>query len=57
MTARLRHLVRLGTGLTLLALSVEAMRGEGFIRLLAAMKIAAAAAFCLPGVWRVGTCR
>jgi hypothetical protein len=54
MTARIRHLVRLVTGFTLLALSVEAMRGDGFIRLLAASEIAAAAAFCLPGVWRIG---
>jgi hypothetical protein len=53
MTARIRHLARLVTGLTLLALSVEVMRGEGFIRSLAATEMVSAAAFCHPEVWRI----
>ena len=52
--SRMGHAVRLITGITLLILSVDALRGQGFVRLLAAAEVAAAAAFCLPGVWRIG---
>jgi hypothetical protein len=46
--------VRLITGVSLVILSLEAVRSVGPIRWLAAAEIAAAAAFCLPAVWRVG---
>jgi hypothetical protein len=46
--------IRLVTGLTLLILFVDVVRGHEFVRVLAAAEIAAAAAFCLPGVWRIG---
>ena len=52
--SRMGHAVRLITGITLLILSVDALRGQGFVRLLAATEAAAATAFCLPGVWRIG---
>jgi hypothetical protein len=47
-------IVRMLTGGTLLLLSIDAVRGEGFVCGLSPVEIAAAAAFCLPGLWRVG---
>ena len=46
--------VRVVTGITLLILSIDAARGQGFMRLLGAVEIAAAAAFCLSRTWRIG---
>jgi hypothetical protein len=54
MSRRIGHAVRVITGITLLILSIDAARGPGFVRLLAGAEIAAAAAFCLPRVWRIG---
>lgn len=54
MSRRIAHAVRIITGVTLLILSVDAVRGQGFVRWLAGAEIAAAAAFCLPQVWRIG---
>jgi hypothetical protein len=54
MSRGIGHAVRLITGITLLILAVGAVRGPGFVRLLAGAEIAAAATFCLPGVWRIG---
>ncbi|HEY3180366.1 MAG TPA: hypothetical protein VGL25_15975 [Casimicrobiaceae bacterium] len=54
MSAAIAQAVRLITGVSLLILSVEALRSAGFVRFLAAAEIAGAAAFCLPRVWRVG---
>jgi hypothetical protein len=48
------HAVRLIAGVSLVVVSLEAVRRVGFVRWLAAAEIAAAAAFCLPVVWRVG---
>ena len=48
------HAVRLVTGVSLVMLSLDAVRSVGFVRWLAAAEIATAAAFCLPVVWRVG---
>jgi len=41
-------------GFTLLVLSARALPSPGFVRWLAAAEVVAAAAFCLPRVWRVG---
>jgi len=46
--------VRVVAGATLLILSIDAVRGQGFVRLLGAAEMAAAAAFCLPWGWRIG---
>ena len=54
MSRRIGQAVRLVAGIALLALSLDALRAPGFVRWLAAAEVAAAAAFCLPGVWRVG---
>ena len=54
MRSGIGHAVRLITGLSLVMLSLEAARSAGFVRWLATAEIAAAAAFCLPVVWRVG---
>ena len=54
MTRGVAHAVRLVTGVSLVILSLEAVSSVGFVRWLAATEIAAAAAFCLPMVWRVG---
>ena len=54
MTHGIAHAVRLITGVSLIILSLEAVRRVGLVRWLAAAEIAAAAVFCLPVVWRVG---
>jgi hypothetical protein len=54
MSRGIGYAIRLITGVTLLILSVDAARGEGFVRFLGGAEIAAAAAFILPRVWRVG---
>jgi hypothetical protein len=54
MRRRIPQIVRLVTGLTLVALSIDALRGQGVVRLLAGVEIAAAAAFCLPRIWPIG---
>lgn len=54
MSRRIGQAVRLVAGIALLALSVDALRTPGFVRWLAGAEVAAAAAFCLPRVWRVG---
>jgi hypothetical protein len=54
MTRGIGCAVRIVTGITLLILSIDAARGQGFMRLLGAVEIAAAAAFCLPRMWRIG---
>jgi hypothetical protein len=54
MSRRIGYAVRVITGITLLILAIEAARGQGFVRLLGAAEIAAAAAFCLPRAWRIG---
>jgi hypothetical protein len=54
MTCRIGSAVRIVTGITLLILSIDAARGQGLVRLLGAVEIAAAAVFCLPRVWRIG---
>jgi hypothetical protein len=54
MKVEITSTVRIVTGLTLLALSISALREDGFVRFLAAAEIAAAIAFCLPRVWRAG---
>ncbi|TMH65254.1 MAG: hypothetical protein E6H48_14870 [Betaproteobacteria bacterium] len=46
--------MRLITGISLVMLSLEAVRSVGLVRWLATAEIAAAAAFCLPVVWRAG---
>ena len=54
MSSRLGQALRVIAGLTLLVLSLTALRNPGFVRWLAGAEVAAAAAFCLPRVWRVG---
>jgi hypothetical protein len=54
MRKRIPLIVRIVTGLTLLALSIEALRGPRPIGVIAGVEIAAAVSFCLPGVWRIG---
>lgn len=54
MSARLGKALRVITGLTLLMLSLKALQSPGIVRWLAGAEIVAAAAFCLPRVWRVG---
>jgi len=46
--------IRVIAGLALLALSLGALSGSGFVRWLAGAEVVAAAAFCLPRLWRVG---
>jgi hypothetical protein len=47
--------VRIATGLTILWMSLKpAMNGHGFVRVLAIVESIAAAAFCLPRLWRAG---
>jgi hypothetical protein len=55
MKERLTTAVRWITGITLLILSIQSVL-HGFLlqRLVASFEIAAAAAFCLPRVWRIG---
>jgi hypothetical protein len=54
MTGRIGASLRVIAGLTLLVLSVRALPGQGPVRWLAIAEIFAAAAFCLPRVWRAG---
>ena len=54
MKFQLYRAVRLVTGLTLLLLSIGALRIQGPVRWLAIAEIAAALAFCCPHVWRAG---
>jgi len=54
MSRSLGFVVRVVTGVTLLVLSIDAARSQGPVRWLGAVEIAAAGAFCLPRVWRVG---
>ncbi|HYT96661.1 MAG TPA: hypothetical protein VEO36_05030 [Casimicrobiaceae bacterium] len=54
MRSGIAHAVRLITGVSLVMLSLDAVRAAGFVRWLAAAEIAAAAAFCFPVVWRAG---
>jgi len=52
MNDRIGRAIRVLTGITLLVLALDAVRGNGFVRVLAGAEIAAAAAFCFPRVWR-----
>jgi len=54
MSQGIGYAIRVVTGVTLVILSVDAARAQGFVRLLGSAEIAAAAAFCLPRGWRVG---
>ena len=54
MIASIGRSIRVIAGLTLLSLSVRALASSGFVRWLAGAEVVAAAAFCLPRVWRVG---
>ncbi len=54
MKRRIPQIVRLVTGLTLIVLSIDALRYQGLVRLLAGVEIVAATAFCLPRVWPIG---
>ena len=54
MIPRVGQSIRVIAGLVLLSLSLRALFGSGFVRWLAGAEVVAAAAFCLPGVWRVG---
>ena len=46
--------IRVIAGLALLAISLGALSNPGFVRWLAGAEVVAAAAFCLPRLWRVG---
>jgi hypothetical protein len=54
MKSGIATVVRIATGVALVALSVAALRANGWVRWLAAAEIVAALAFCLPRVWRFG---
>lgn len=48
-------IIRWVTGVWLLILSIpSALHGHGPVRTLAVVEIAACAAFCVPGIWRIG---
>ena len=51
---RIGRSIRVIAGLALIALSLGALSGSGFVRWLAGMEVVAAVAFCLPRLWRVG---
>jgi hypothetical protein len=51
---RIGQSIRIIAGLALLALSLRSFAGPGFVRWLAGAEVVAAAAFCLPRLWRVG---
>jgi hypothetical protein len=54
MSGNIARGARIVAGVTLAVLSIDAMRGQGFVRALGAAEIAGAVMFCLPRGWRMG---